>query len=108
MYYEEKGSGDPVLLIMGITATGDVWQAHSDHWSEEFRCIMPDNRGVGQTDKPAGDYTSAMMADDYAGLLDALGISQARVVGVSMGCAAPSSCVPGRGSTATRPRSSST
>jgi len=85
MYYEEKGSGDPVILIMGITATGDVWQAHADDWSQEFRCIMPDNRGVGQTDKPAGDYTSAMMADDYAGLMDALGISSARIVGVSMG-----------------------
>ncbi len=85
MYYEEKGNGDPVILIMGITATGDVWQAHSDYWSEEFRCIMADNRGVGQSDKPAGDYSSAMMADDYAGLMDALGIESARVVGVSMG-----------------------
>src|SRR5690606_13441766 len=44
MHYDEKGSGEPLLLIMGITATGDVWQAHSDCWSEEFRCIFPDNR----------------------------------------------------------------
>ena len=58
MYYEEKGSGDPVILIMGITATGDVWEAHAADWSEEFRCIMADNRGVGQTDKPAGDCRS--------------------------------------------------
>ena len=35
MYYEEQGEGDPLILIMGITATGDVWEAHSDFWSEE-------------------------------------------------------------------------
>jgi pimeloyl-ACP methyl ester carboxylesterase len=85
MYYEERGSGDPLLMIMGITARGEVWDAHAAAWSDRYRCIMPDNRGVGLSDKPAGDYTSAMMADDYAGLLDALGIKKARVVGVSMG-----------------------
>ena len=85
MYYEEAGSGDPLLLIMGITARGEVWEAHREDWSQSFRCIMPDNRGVGLSDKPPGDYTSGMMADDHAGLLDALGIGQVRVVGVSMG-----------------------
>ena len=83
--YEETGSGDPLLLIMGITAPGSVWQAHAEYWSQSFRCIMPDNRGVGLTDKPPGDYSSAMMADDHAGLLRELGIKKARVVGVSMG-----------------------
>jgi pimeloyl-ACP methyl ester carboxylesterase len=52
---------------------------------EHFRCILGDNRGVGATDKPAGPYTTAMMADDYAGLMDALGIKKARVVGCSLG-----------------------
>lgn len=85
MYYEEKGEGDPLILIMGITARGEVWEAHAEDWSQNYRCIMPDNRGVGLTDKPAGDYTGEMMADDYAGLMDQLGISKARVVGVSMG-----------------------
>jgi len=85
MYYEEKGSGDPLILIMGLTANGETWEAHADAWSEEFRCIMPDNRGVGLSDKPTGDYSSEMMADDYAGLMDSLGIEKARIVGVSMG-----------------------
>ena len=85
MYYEEQGSGDPLILIMGITAPGAVWEAHANDWSQSFRCIMADNRGVGKTDKPAGDYSSEMFADDYAGLMDALGIEQARIVGVSMG-----------------------
>lgn len=85
MYYEEQGEGDPLIMIMGITARGAVWEAHAADWSSDYRCIMADNRGVGLTDKPAGDYTSEMMADDYAGLMDALGIEKARIVGVSMG-----------------------
>ena len=85
LYYEEQGTGEPVLLIMGITAPGSVWQKHADYWQQTFRCIMPDNRGVGQSDKPAGPYTTAQMADDYAGLIDQLGLGAVRVVGVSMG-----------------------
>ncbi|MEM9280299.1 MAG: alpha/beta hydrolase [Verrucomicrobiota bacterium] len=85
MAYEELGTGDPLVMIMGITAPGAVWEAHADDWSQHFRCIMPDNRGVGDSDKPPGDYSSEMFADDYAGLMDELGIEQARVVGVSMG-----------------------
>lgn len=83
--YEEAGAGEPLLLVMGITAPWSVWEKHSEFWSQSFRCIMPDNRGVGDSDKPAGNYSSAMMADDHAGLLRELGIEKARVVGVSMG-----------------------
>jgi pimeloyl-ACP methyl ester carboxylesterase len=85
LYYEECGAGDPLLLLMGITARGTVWQKHSEYWSQDFRCILPDNRGVGMSDKPAGAYSTQEMADDIAGLLGALGIGSARVVGCSMG-----------------------
>jgi pimeloyl-ACP methyl ester carboxylesterase len=85
IYYEEYGQGNPLLLVMGITARGTSWQKHVDRWSHEFRCILPDNRGVGLSDKPAGAYSTAQMADDHAGLLQALGIERARVVGCSMG-----------------------
>jgi pimeloyl-ACP methyl ester carboxylesterase len=85
LYYEERGSGNPLLLIMGITAPGSVWEKHVAYWSQHFRCIMPDNRGVGFSDKPEGAYTTAQMADDCAGLLSQLSISSAAVVGVSMG-----------------------
>ena len=85
MHYEMHGEGEPLLCIMGITAAGEVWEEHVKEWSNGYRCITPDNRGVGLSDKPEGDYTSAMMADDYAGLMDALGIEKANVVGCSMG-----------------------
>jgi pimeloyl-ACP methyl ester carboxylesterase len=85
MAYTERGSGDPLICIMGVTAPGGVWEAHAAEWEKHFRCILGDNRGVGDTDKPAGPYTSAMMADDYAALMDELGIAQARIVGCSLG-----------------------
>jgi len=85
MYYEERGSGDPLILIMGITAPGEVWEDHASFWEQDFWCIQVDNRGVGRSDKPEGPYTMAQMADDYAGLMDVLHIPRARVVGVSMG-----------------------
>lgn len=89
MSYEVHGSGEgrsaPVLCIMGITAPGAVWADHVAAWSQSFQCITPDNRGVGESDKPEGPYTSALMADDHAGLLDALGVESAHVVGCSMG-----------------------
>ncbi len=84
MYYEEFGTGDPLILIMGITARGSLWEKHIACWQNDFRCIAPDNRGAGSTDKPEGPYTSALMADDYAGFMEAIGIPQARVVGCSM------------------------
>ena len=87
LYYEMHGSGDPLLLIMGISAPGSVWTKHAACWAQHFTCITVDNRGVGKSDAPVGPYTTAQMADDYAGLLLALNINKVRVVGVSMGSA---------------------
>ncbi|MFC4872327.1 alpha/beta fold hydrolase [Negadavirga shengliensis] len=85
IYYEERGQGAPLLLIMGITAPGSVWEKHVAAWEKHFRCILVDNRGVGFSDKPAEPYSTAQMADDCAGLLDYLQLSDVHVVGVSMG-----------------------
>ena len=85
LYYEQQGSGEPLLLIMGITATGSVWEKHVAHWQKNFRCITVDNRGVGLSDQPEGPYTTELLADDYAGLLDALQLEKVRVIGCSMG-----------------------
>jgi pimeloyl-ACP methyl ester carboxylesterase len=85
MFYEERGTGEALLLIMGITARGNVWEKHLDYWSQQFRCIIADNRGVGYSEIPEGPYSTKQMADDYAGLLDFLDIGSAHVAGVSMG-----------------------
>ena len=85
MHYDVYGHGEPVLLIMGITAPGAVWEAHREVWQENFQCITADNRGVGESAQPEGDYSSAMMADDYAHLIDHLNLQNAHIVGCSMG-----------------------
>ena len=87
LYYEDRGNPNakPLLLIMGITAAGSVWEPHLAEFEKHFKCIVVDNRGVGLSDKPAGAYSTDQMADDYAGLLEKLGIEKAKVIGCSMG-----------------------
>src|SRR5438093_10910849 len=85
LYYEEHGSGDPLLLIMGLAADSTAWMFQLPAFAARYRTIVFDNRGVGRSAKPRGPYTIHQMADDAAGLLDALDIRRAHVVGVSMG-----------------------
>src|SRR5215212_2886942 len=85
LYYEEHGNGDPLLLVMGLAADSTAWLFQLPAFSERYRTIVFDNRGVGRSAKPAGPYTIHQMADDAAALLGELGIDRAHVVGVSMG-----------------------
>ena len=85
MYYEQHGSGDPLLLVMGLAADSTAWMFQVPDFARHYRTIVFDNRGVGRSSKPAGPYTIHQMADDAAGLLDALDVARAHVVGVSMG-----------------------
>lgn len=85
IYYEITGEGEPLLLIAGLGYCHWQWHKMVPGLAVHFRVITYDNRGAGQTDKPAGPYNVQMMGDDAAGLLDALGISQAIVLGHSMG-----------------------
>jgi pimeloyl-ACP methyl ester carboxylesterase len=83
--YIEVGAGDPLLLIMGFGGDHLAWVFQTPAFAERFRVIAFDNRGAGQSDVPDVAYTTRMMADDAAGLLDALGVERAHVLGVSMG-----------------------
>jgi pimeloyl-ACP methyl ester carboxylesterase len=85
MYYEERGKGIPLILIMGLGADGSVWELHAQAYEKHFNCILVDNRGSGRSDKPEGPYSTKMMADDIAGLMLALGIDKAHIAGISMG-----------------------
>lgn len=84
-YYVE-GAGPPLLMIMG-------WIGHANFWGKpflerlrpHFRIIRFSNRGTGLSDKPGGEPTIRLMADDAAGLLRELGIERAHVLGISMG-----------------------
>jgi pimeloyl-ACP methyl ester carboxylesterase len=85
LYYEIHGAGNPLVLIAGIGYS--LWQWHKmiPYLAEQFQVITFDNRGVGQSDKPAGPYTAQMLATDTVCLLDELGIEKAIVMGHSMG-----------------------
>ncbi len=85
VYYEEHGSGEPLLLVMGLAADSTAWLFQVPEFASRYRTIVFDNRGVGRSSKPSGAYTIHQMADDAAGLLDALDIRRTHVVGVSMG-----------------------
>jgi len=85
LYYDEQGSGDPLLLVMGLAADSAAWLFQVPDFARHYRTVVFDNRGVGRSAKPPGPYTIHEMADDTAGLLDVLGIARAHVVGVSMG-----------------------
>ena len=57
--YEVHGSGAPLVLISGIGYDRWEWHKMAPGLAEHFTVIVFDNRGVGQTDKPAGPYTAA-------------------------------------------------
>jgi 3-oxoadipate enol-lactonase len=85
MYYEIHGQGEPVVLIAGLNSDHTLYRGIIPRLAESYQIVAFDNRGVGQTDKPDIPYSIEMMAEDTAGLLNALGIEQAHLLGTSMG-----------------------
>jgi 3-oxoadipate enol-lactonase len=85
MYYEIHGEGEPVVLIAGLNSDHTLYRQIIPRLAESYKVVAFDNRGVGQTGKPDIPYSIEMMADDTAGLLNALGIEQAHILGTSMG-----------------------
>ncbi len=85
LYYESVGSGDCLLLLHGLGSSVRDWEEQIDAFAEHFWVLMVDVRGHGRSDKPAGPYSVKQFSDDVAALLDGLGVSEAHVVGLSMG-----------------------
>jgi pimeloyl-ACP methyl ester carboxylesterase len=83
--YNEHKNSEPLILIMGLGAPGSLWEKHIDEYKKYFRCIAIDNRGAGESDKPAGDYRTKQMADDAVSVAEALGIDKFHINGISMG-----------------------
>lgn len=85
LHYEVTGTGKPLALISGLGYPLWQWHKMAPLLSAHFQVITFDNRGVGESDKPAAPYTAQMLAADTVGLLDALDIDKAIVMGHSMG-----------------------
>ncbi|MEU4576393.1 alpha/beta fold hydrolase [Nonomuraea sp. ATR24] len=84
-YREEGDPAAPALVLLhGRTADHNDWNGITQHLARRHHVLVPDLRGHGASDRP-GTYAIPDMAEDVAGLLDALGIDRAVVVGHSLG-----------------------
>lgn len=85
IHVEEWGSGPLLLLIMGLGASLETWVAQREAFGAHHRVIAFDNRGAGRSGCPPPPWTVPDMAADAIGVLDAVGVARAHVVGVSLG-----------------------
>jgi pimeloyl-ACP methyl ester carboxylesterase len=86
IYYETHGNGEPLVMISGCGTDSSLsWLNQVPDLSLRYHVITFDNRGTGRSDKPDVPYTMQMLAADVAGLLDAIGIGAAHILGHSMG-----------------------
>jgi pimeloyl-ACP methyl ester carboxylesterase len=83
--YESQGSGEPLVLIPYLAADNACYAFQVADYAKHFTCISLDPRGAGETDKPAGTYSTELFADDVAGFMAAIGVERAHVSGVSLG-----------------------
>jgi pimeloyl-ACP methyl ester carboxylesterase len=85
LYYEEMGTGVPLLLLHGLGSSGRDWEMQTAFFRTRYRVITVDARGHGRSSKPPGPYSVPQMADDVARLLEAIDAAPAHLVGLSMG-----------------------
>jgi pimeloyl-ACP methyl ester carboxylesterase len=85
MHLRDEGQGLPLLLLHGLGSSGADWELVAPLLAQGHRLLMPDLRGHGATEKPAGPYGVALHAKDVAALLDQLQLSAVHVIGLSMG-----------------------
>ena len=88
LFYEEAGSGEPVLLLHGLGSSTLDWAPQIEALKGSYRVIAMDARGSGRSRdllKPGGPFRVAQFAADAASLLDSLGAAPAHIVGLSMG-----------------------
>ncbi|MBC9730663.1 alpha/beta fold hydrolase [Streptomyces sp. TRM68367] len=87
LHYDDVGSGDPVVMVMGTAGSGRVWHMHQVPALKAagYRVITFDNRGIPPTDECPEGFTVGDLVADTAGLVEHLGLGPVRLVGTSMG-----------------------
>jgi 3-oxoadipate enol-lactonase len=83
--YDLTGSGVPLVLIHGAQGDQTMFSGLAPVLARRFGELTFDQRGSGLSEKPAGDYSIALLADDTAALMEHVGFAAAHVIGVSMG-----------------------
>lgn len=89
-HVEDQGAGAPVILLHGFPDTSAAWRRQAPALAEAgYRCIAPDLRGRGRSEKPAQveAYTLSTLVADVAGIMDALDVERAHVIGHDWGAA---------------------
>src|SRR3954466_11645872 len=86
MHVERRGAGDPLLLLHGGTGIGDDFRlVFTAGDPTGFDLVVPDLRGHGRSTTPAGPLPTRQATDDGVALLDRLGISRVKAIGMSLG-----------------------
>ena len=86
IYYEVHGQGQPFIFFSETACDGEIWKLFQvPEFSKDHRVIVHDYRGTGRSSKPSIDYTTRMFCDDAVAILDHLNVSDAIVLGHSMG-----------------------
>jgi pimeloyl-ACP methyl ester carboxylesterase len=85
--YDVQGEGEPLLLIPYLSADHACYAFQLPAYTKHFSCIALDLPGSGDSDKPAGPYSTELYADQVAAFLGAIGVNAAHVAGVSLGAA---------------------
>ena len=86
--YDRQGDGPPLVLIPYLSADHACYAFQVADYAKHFTCISLDLRGTGETDAPEGPYSTESLADDVAAFMQAAGVEQAHVFGLSLGAAA--------------------
>lgn len=85
MYYEIHGEGEPLVLITGLSSDHKTWLPFLPAFTNNYRVLIMDNRGIGDTEYPDAPFSVDDMAYDTANLMDTLEIENAHVIGHSLG-----------------------
>jgi pimeloyl-ACP methyl ester carboxylesterase len=86
LYYELYGAGEPLVLVAGTGISLAPWRVFQvPEFSKHYQVLIYDHRGLGRSDKPDVPYSTRLFAKDCVGLMDALGIGRAHIMGHSMG-----------------------
>jgi 3-oxoadipate enol-lactonase len=87
MNYDQQGTGEPLILIPYLAADYACYAFQVGEYAKHFTCFSVDLRGVGETDKPEGIYSTELFADDVAAFMQTVGIQKAHISGLSLGAA---------------------
>jgi 3-oxoadipate enol-lactonase len=87
IYYEVQGDGEPIVLLPYLAADQACYAFQVADYAKQFTCFTVDLRGAGLSGKPAGTYTTELLADDIAAFMQAAGVDRAHVAGLSLGAA---------------------